>query len=99
MEDELQREIQAHLVRLAELKGKLDAVKEHQQELQARRIEIRLAELLGIVTEHSRTSCSDENPCNSFARAGRVRCERCELLEAHANDHWPRERTLRIVIE
>lgn len=38
--------------------------------------------LLALVPEHDRTSCSDENPTNCVSYAGRLRCERCELLYA-----------------
>jgi len=38
---------------------------------------------LAVVTEHSRTSCSDDDPCNSG------RCNRCTLLGIKRDDYWP----------
>lgn len=38
--------------------------------------------------KHSRTSCSDENPCNSYEYSrGYARCNKCWLMEI-LNDEW-----------
>jgi hypothetical protein len=39
--------------------------------------------LLEFTPDHCRTSCSDENPCNS----GKIRCKRCRLLKLK-NEDW-----------
>jgi hypothetical protein len=48
-----------------------------------------LAKMLLTVTEHSRTSCSDENPSNGYTTEGRnghPRCGRCLLLDVTTGD-------------
>ena len=47
--------------------------------------ESRIKRLLRYVPEHSRTSCSDDSPSNSYTtygRGGAPRCVRCALLAA-----------------
>jgi len=41
--------------------------------------------LLLFVPKHDRTSCSDEKPCNTGERTGRLRCKRCQLLHVLRN--------------
>jgi hypothetical protein len=38
--------------------------------------------ILQLIPEHSRTSCSDENP-NNYGR-----CDRCTLLEMRGSTYW-----------
>lgn len=68
----------------------------HEEELQKRReavaakiVELRKHKdaLLSLVS-HSRTSCSDENPCNGYGTADYgARCMKCHLIKI-LNDEW-----------
>ena len=42
--------------------------------------------LLTFMSEHSRTSCSDKNPCNEHRG-----CVRCNLIDAKRCGYWPED--------
>jgi hypothetical protein len=41
-----------------------------------------------LLMTHSRSSCSDADPCNSSYRAGRCRCNKCEVMMFKWQGEW-----------
>lgn len=89
---ELQRkvdELASHVKRAQEEERGLECELEG---IKAERI-IQNIDALIEVAEHTRTSCSDENPCNSDD------CPRCTLIVAKRDGYWNTGNKLRFVID
>lgn len=83
--------------KLKEEMSKLEDEEEqiHQEELQERRVVASKKleylrenkEIILSLLEHSRTSCSDEHPCNGYSFSSEnARCDKCYLMEILEGD-------------
>ena len=77
-----------------QIKLQEDEIKERELENRRQKAKVKLdkikenKELILSLLEHSRTSCSDENPCNGNGSADYgARCNKCYLIEI-LNDEW-----------
>ena len=84
-----------------ELYDKLNKIKEEKEEIRQQKISEKRKEVAKKIRylrenkdvilpllEHSRTSCSDENPCNGYEySSGYARCNKCWLMEI-LDDEW-----------
>jgi hypothetical protein len=69
----------------AELQRREDEEKERKREAWSKRIQFltdHVDALLELISEHGRTSCSDDDPCN------KGRCHRCTVLSAQKDHYW-----------
>jgi hypothetical protein len=71
----------------------------HQEEINKRKEQVNLKleklrehkDLILSLIEHTRTSCSDNNPCNGYGSAEYgARCNKCHLIEI-LNNEWSNE--------
>ena len=77
-----------------QIKLQEDEIKEKELENQRQKAKAKLdkirenKEFILSLLEHSRTSCSDEHPCNGYGSADYgARCKKCHLIEI-LNDEW-----------
>lgn len=60
---------------------------EEQREEEAQNLLDNVDAILLFMT-HNRSSCSDDDPCNSSDRAGRCRCNKCEVMMFKSQGYW-----------
>lgn len=77
----------------AEIDRKLAIEKKAKNEAFAHKTEVLMNNIntLIFLTEHDRTSCSNENPCNVG------RCTKCDLIRARRDGYWDDEFDIKIM--
>tara|TARA_B100000925_G_C21590843_1_gene296179 strand:+ start:133 stop:432 length:300 start_codon:yes stop_codon:yes gene_type:complete len=84
------KQLQEELARREELrKQQLREERKERAEFLSQHIDL----LLLLMPEHSRTSCSDKNPCNEHRG-----CVRCNLIYAKDSNCWPENTELSISV-
>lgn len=97
-EKELENELKELQKQQEEIRSQLKKIEDEKNQKRVKRSNELLDKIVdsGILDfmEHSRTSCSDENPCNGAVSVDRPypRCNKCLLMDIIENRDWDNDR-------
>jgi hypothetical protein len=95
---ELMTRLETTRAELAMITEEVETRRSEEQKRLGRLVAEHIDVFLALRPNHDRSSCSDDDTCNSRERAGRVRCVRCQLLQARADGALAPEMSLEFTI-